>query len=37
MISIEDALSYFNNERLFSDDFINADTRKARTGIEHGY
>lgn len=34
MISIEDALSYFNNERLFSDDFINADTKKQEQSLK---
>ncbi len=33
MISIEDALSYFNNERLFSDDFINVDIKKQEQAL----
>ena len=33
MISIEDALSYFHNERLFSDDFVNADTKKQEQAL----
>lgn len=34
MINIEDALSYFNNERLFADDFINSDTRKQEQSLK---
>ena len=33
MVSIEDALSYFNNERLFSDDFINVDIKKQEQAL----
>ena len=33
MIGIDDALSYFHNERLFSDDFINADTKKQEQAL----
>ena len=34
MISIEDALSYFHNERLFSDDFINLDVNKQNQALK---
>lgn len=34
MINIEDALSYFHNERLFGDDFINAEQNKQNQAIK---
>lgn len=34
MIDIEGALSYFHNERLFGDDFINAEQNKQNQAIK---
>ncbi|WP_434796630.1 hypothetical protein [Terrisporobacter vanillatitrophus] len=34
MINIEDALSYFHNERLFGDDFINAEQNRQNQAIK---
>lgn len=34
MINIEDALSYFHNERLFGDDFIDAEQNKQNQAIK---
>lgn len=34
MINIEDALSYFHNERLFGDDFINAEQNKQNQAMK---
>lgn len=34
MINIEDALSYYHNERLFGDDFINAEQNKQNQAIK---
>lgn len=34
MINTEDALSYFHNERLFGDDFINAESNKQNQAIK---
>lgn len=33
MIKIEDALNYFNNERLFADDFLNADEKTQQQAL----
>ena len=34
MISIEDAYSYFYNERLFSEDWLNADINKQEQSLK---
>lgn len=34
MINIEDALSYFHNERLFGDDFLNAEQNRQNQAIK---
>jgi len=34
VINIEDALSYFHNERLFGDDFINAEQNKQNQAMK---
>ncbi len=34
MITLEDALSYFHNERLFGDDFVDAEPNKQNQAIK---